>query len=72
MEAIELSQVRADLKAFMSKENVSQASLARALGVSASVISLFLKDKYAGKSIELAEKIKLYIANFSKREQKEE
>lgn len=72
MEAIELSQVRAQLEAFMSRENVSQASLSRALGVSASAISLFLKDKYAGKSEELAEKIKLYIANFSKREEKEE
>ncbi|ANV98307.1 hypothetical protein BBW65_07110 [Helicobacter enhydrae] len=72
MEAIELSQVRADLEAFMSRENVSQASLSRALGVSASAISLFVKDKYTGKSEELAEKIKLYIANFSKREQKVE
>lgn len=72
MEAIELSQVRAQLEAFMSRENVSQASLSRALGVSASAISLFLKDKYAGKSVELAEKIKLYIRNFSKKEQKQE
>lgn len=71
MEAIELSQIRAQLEAFMSKENISQASLARALGVSASAISLFLKDRYAGKSEELAQKIKLYMSNFSKREQKE-
>lgn len=68
MEAIEHSQVRAELEAFMARESVSQASLARALGVSASVISLFLKDKYAGKASELAEKIRLYINNFSKRE----
>lgn len=71
MEAIELSTIRAELEAFMSRENVSQASLSRALGVSASAISLFLKDKYAGKASELAEKIKLYIKNFSKRESEE-
>lgn len=68
MEALEFHKLRASLEAFMAKEGVSQASLSRALGVSASAISLFLKDKYAGKSEELANKIKLYMANFNKKE----
>ncbi|WP_305862486.1 AAA family ATPase [Helicobacter cholecystus] len=66
MQVYEISQVRAELEAFIDREKISQASLSRALGVSASAISLFLKDKYAGKSEDLAEKIKLYIKNFSK------
>lgn len=68
MQDIEIKQIQAECEAFMHREGVSQAKLSRALGVSASAISLFCKDKYTGKREELATKIKLYIENYKKSE----
>ncbi|WP_334095585.1 AAA family ATPase [Helicobacter typhlonius] len=60
-----LNQVREELEVFLDMQNVSQAALARALGISAASISTFRKSEYKGNNEELGRKIKLYLDDYA-------
>lgn len=64
MKDSDLNQVREELEMFLSTQNVSQAALARALGISSASISTFRKSEYRGNNEELAKKIKLYLDDY--------
>lgn len=75
MKNVDLNQVREELEIFLKVQNVSQAALSRALGISGASISTFRKGEYKGNNEELGRKIKLYLddyANKNKRGTKKE
>ena len=56
-----------DIKAFMKKQGLSQADIARALGVSATAISQYLGGRYGeqgGDQTALAARLATYMANY--------
>lgn len=67
MQTLDLNQVRAELEAFLQTQEVSQAALSRALGISGACISTFRKGEYKGNNEELAKKIKLYLDDYAKK-----
>lgn len=71
MKTLDLNQVREELEIFLNVQNVSQAALGRALGISSASISTFRKGKYKGNNEELACKIKLYLDNYAKKSSKD-
>lgn len=53
-----------ELKAWLSSNpNVSQSSVAKALGVSPATINLYLKHEYRGKTEELDKKVESFCAS---------
>lgn len=71
MKTLDLNQVREELEIFLNVQNVSQAALGRALGISGASISTFRKGEYKGNNEELARKIKLYLDNYAKKSSKD-
>lgn len=71
MKTLDLNQVREELEIFLNVQNVSQAALSRALGISSASISTFRKGEYKGNNEELARKIKLYLDNYAKKSSKD-
>ena len=54
-----------DLKSFIAKQGLTQASVARSLGVSSSVVSQYIQGKYTSNKLKtLEKKISTYIANY--------
>lgn len=70
MKTLDLNQVREELEIFLESQGLSQASLARALGISSASISTFRKGEYKGNNKELARKIKLYLDDYTKKSSK--
>ncbi len=60
----------ASLRRFMDLQSLSQADVARKLGISAAVVSQFLKGKYKGDNVALAQKIVALINTVSRRTRK--
>ena len=56
-----VSDMRKNIVEYISKTNESQSQIAKELGISKTVISLFLSDTYIGNNLELAKKIEQYI-----------
>lgn len=56
-----VSQAREKLAGYISKAKESQSRVAKELGVSKTVLSLFLSGTYTGNNEELAKKIEQYI-----------
>ena len=56
------TQVLAELSAYMQDTGLSQAAVARALGVSTAAVSTFLKGNYAGNVAEFENKIRGFLA----------
>ena len=56
------TQVLADLSAYMEETGLSQAAVARALGVSTAAVSNYLKNKYTGDVAGLEDKIVGFLA----------
>lgn len=56
------TQVLAELSAYMQDTGLSQAAVARALGVSGAAVSTYLKGKYAGDVAEFESKITGFLA----------
>ena len=54
-----------ELKSFLAKNNLSQANLARSIGVTSSAISQWINKLYKGDSLKLEKKIKDFIANYN-------
>lgn len=53
-----------DLKKFIAQYDLSQASIARSIGVSGSAISQYMRGKYTGDVEALEKKINTYIENY--------
>lgn len=68
MKTLDLNQVREELEIFLNVQNVSQAALSRALGISGASISTFRKGEYKGNNEELARKIKLYLDDYTSKD----
>lgn len=71
MKNVDLNQVREELEIFLKVQNISQAALGRAIGVSSASISTFRKGEYKGNNKELGRKIKLYLDNYTKKKSKD-
>ncbi len=71
MKTLDLNQVREELEIFLKVQNISQAALGRAIGVSSASISTFRKGEYKGNNKELGRKIKLYLDNYAKKSSKD-
>ncbi len=56
-----VSEMRENLASYISKAKESQSKVARELGVSKTVLSLFLSSTYTGNNQELAKKVAQYI-----------
>lgn len=56
-----VSEIRKSLMEYISKAKESQSKVAKELGVSKTVLSLFLGGTYTGNNGELAKKIEQYI-----------
>lgn len=56
------------LKNFIKDKGLSQASVARSIGVSAGAISQYLKGVYKGNNVDLKKRINTYIANYQTKE----
>ncbi len=54
-----------EFKEFLKSNNLKQSHVARSLGVSASLISQWIKGSYAGDIATLEEKIKQFMQNFN-------
>jgi len=65
-EAMELTS--AQLRAFMDKNSLSQAQIARKVGVSAAVINQFLSNKYKGDVQTIVNKV-VNLINSTERQQ---
>ena len=57
------------LKDFLEEEGLAQADVARAIGVSSSMISQFIKGKYPGNTRTLVNKIVNYIDTYYRKQQ---
>lgn len=55
------AQLRDELSAIMRNQRVSQAALAREIGVSASALNQYLKGSYAGDNDQLSGKLRLWV-----------
>lgn len=71
MKNVDLNQVCEELEIFLKVQNISQAALGRAIGVSSASISTFRKGEYKGNNKELGRKIKLYLDNYAKKKSKD-
>ncbi len=71
MKNVDLNQVCEELEIFLKVQNISQAALGRAIGVSSASISTFRKGEYKGNNKELGRKIKLYLDNYAKKSSKD-
>lgn len=58
------------LRRVMAERELSNTHIARALGVSSSVISQFLNHKYKGDTVTLANKVKHYIDSITRKERR--
>ena len=56
-----VSEMRENLASYISSAKESQSKVAKELGVSKTVLSLFLSGTYTGNNQELAKKIAQYI-----------
>jgi len=63
----DLVKTRAALTRFLRDEKISQAEIARKLGLSDSIISQYLKGRYEGDNAAITNKIVNYINDFSRR-----
>ncbi len=70
MTKINAQQKAQSLRSFMERHKYSQAKVARRLGVSTSVISQFLKNKYAGDIPSLVNKVVDVINTVDRRERR--
>lgn len=68
MKTLDLNQVREELEIFLKVQNISQAALGRAIGVSSASISTFRKGEYKGNNKELGRKIKLYLDDYTSKD----
>jgi len=53
-----------ELKQFLAKQGLSQASIARSIGISASALSQYMRGIYTGDVEALEKKINIYIENY--------
>lgn len=61
-----------DFREFLEATGLKQAHIARSIGVSAAVISTWLKDSYGGDNSSIDKKLKSFMENYSiKRSQKD-
>jgi len=63
-----MSNLREEFKGFLATNGLNQSTVARSLGVSASLVSMWLKGTYKGDKEAFDKKIRLFMDNFSKKD----